>query len=88
MLLESVTSTAKRAEELLNSINDNKINLDTPIHIEEHFTGLFPWVCVCVCVSTGFAHEQEHFWKSVFDVFLLVFSSLIDLDFSTFCLQL
>ena len=42
MLLESVTSTAKRAEELLNSINDNKINLDTPIHIEEHFTGLFP----------------------------------------------
>ena len=42
MLLESVTSTAKRAEELLNSINDNKINLETPIHIEDHFTGLFP----------------------------------------------
>lgn len=37
MLLESVTSTAKRAEELLNSINENKI--DTPIHIEDHFTG-------------------------------------------------
>lgn len=41
MLLESVSSTAKRAEELLNSINENKINLETPNHIEDHFTGLF-----------------------------------------------
>ncbi|KDP45427.1 hypothetical protein JCGZ_09676 [Jatropha curcas] len=38
MLLESVTSTAKRAEELLNSINENKI--DSPIIIEDHFTAL------------------------------------------------
>ncbi|KAJ8775063.1 hypothetical protein K2173_020067 [Erythroxylum novogranatense] len=38
MLLESVTSTAKRTEELLNSINENKI--DIPIHIEEQFTAL------------------------------------------------
>ncbi|XP_060959025.1 paired amphipathic helix protein Sin3-like 2 isoform X2 [Cannabis sativa] len=39
MLLESVTSTAKRAEELLN-INDNKTNSESPINIEDHFTGL------------------------------------------------
>ncbi|CAA2982104.1 paired amphipathic helix Sin3-like 2 isoform X1 [Olea europaea subsp. europaea] len=37
MLLESVSSAAKRAEELLNSINDNA---DNPICIEEHFTAL------------------------------------------------
>lgn len=41
MLLESVSSTAKRAEELLNNINENKISLETPNHIEDHFTGLF-----------------------------------------------
>ncbi|KAG4128480.1 hypothetical protein ERO13_D09G023200v2 [Gossypium hirsutum] len=40
MLLESVSSTAKRAEDLLNSINENKINLDSPFHVEEHFTVL------------------------------------------------
>ncbi|KAJ7970915.1 Paired amphipathic helix SIN3-like protein [Quillaja saponaria] len=40
MLLESVSSAAKRAEELLNSINDNKINMGNPFHIEEHFTAL------------------------------------------------
>ncbi|XP_059670241.1 paired amphipathic helix protein Sin3-like 2 isoform X2 [Cornus florida] len=40
MLLESVSSTAKRAEELLNGINDNSINLESPIRIEEHFTAL------------------------------------------------
>lgn len=42
MLLESVTSASKRAEELLNSINDNKISTETPIQVEDHFTGLFP----------------------------------------------
>ncbi|PPE00510.1 hypothetical protein GOBAR_DD02460 [Gossypium barbadense] len=40
MLLESVSSTAKRAEDLLNSINENKINLDSPFHVEEHFSVL------------------------------------------------
>ncbi|BFG26777.1 hypothetical protein CerSpe_130510 [Prunus speciosa] len=40
MLLESVSSTAKRAEELLNSINENKISMESPIHIEDHFTAL------------------------------------------------
>lgn len=40
MLLESVSSTAKRAEELLNSINENKI--ETPFHhVEEYFTGWY-----------------------------------------------
>ena len=41
MLLESVSSTAKRAEDLLNSINENKINMDSPVGVEDHFTGLF-----------------------------------------------
>lgn len=41
MLLESVSSTAKRAEELLNSINENKITMESPIHVEDHFTGLY-----------------------------------------------
>lgn len=40
MLLESVNSTAKRVEELLNSINENRINFDTPIRVEDHFTSM------------------------------------------------
>ncbi|XP_076894723.1 paired amphipathic helix protein Sin3-like 2 [Bidens hawaiensis] len=40
MLLESVKSTAKRAEELLNNINNKTINPDTPIRIEDHFPAL------------------------------------------------
>lgn len=40
MLLESVSSTAKRAEEVLNNINENINNLETPIQIENYFTGL------------------------------------------------
>ena len=40
MLLESVSSTAKRAEELLNGINDNSIGADSPIRIEDYFTGM------------------------------------------------
>ncbi|GER29438.1 ABC transporter B family member [Striga asiatica] len=40
MLLESVSSTAKRAEELLNSINNNSVGSDGPILIEDYFTAL------------------------------------------------
>ncbi|GER35778.1 paired amphipathic helix protein Sin3-like 1 [Striga asiatica] len=40
MLLQSVSSTAKRAEELLNSINNNSVGSDGPILIEEYFTAL------------------------------------------------
>ncbi|KAL4581665.1 hypothetical protein LXL04_006191 [Taraxacum kok-saghyz] len=40
MLLESVSSTAKRAEELLNNINNKTISPDTPIRIEDYFTAL------------------------------------------------
>ncbi|KAK4409899.1 Paired amphipathic helix protein Sin3-like 2 [Sesamum angolense] len=40
MLLESVGSTAKRAEELLNSINNNSIGSDSAIRVEDHFTAL------------------------------------------------
>ncbi|XVE83876.1 hypothetical protein DITRI_Ditri16bG0123300 [Diplodiscus trichospermus] len=40
MLLESVSTTAKRAEDLLNSINENKINMDSPVLLEDHFTVL------------------------------------------------
>ncbi|GKU97035.1 hypothetical protein SLEP1_g10217 [Rubroshorea leprosula] len=40
MLLESVSSTAKRAEDLLNSINENKIKPDSPIRIGDYFTAL------------------------------------------------
>ncbi|KAJ9540584.1 hypothetical protein OSB04_027090 [Centaurea solstitialis] len=40
MLLESVSSTAKRAEELLNSINERSAGSEAPIRIEEHFTAL------------------------------------------------
>ncbi|WCJ20882.1 Paired amphipathic helix protein Sin3-like 2 [Euphorbia peplus] len=38
MLLESVTSTSKRAEELLNTFNENKIGI--PFNIEDHLTAL------------------------------------------------
>ncbi|KAI3768665.1 hypothetical protein L2E82_19495 [Cichorium intybus] len=40
MLLESVSSTAKRAEELLNKINNKTISQETPIRIEDYFTVL------------------------------------------------
>lgn len=39
MLLESVNVTTKRVEELLEKINNNTIKMDSPIRIEEHFTG-------------------------------------------------
>ncbi|XP_062023478.1 paired amphipathic helix protein Sin3-like 2 isoform X2 [Rosa rugosa] len=38
MLLESMSSTSKRAEELSNSMNENKLSMETQIHIEDHFT--------------------------------------------------
>lgn len=40
MLLESVSSTAKRVEDLLNNINNHSISADGPMRIEEHFTPL------------------------------------------------
>ncbi|XP_022740685.1 paired amphipathic helix protein Sin3-like 2 isoform X3 [Durio zibethinus] len=40
MLLESVSSTAKRVEDLLNSINENKISMDYPVRVDDHFTAL------------------------------------------------
>ncbi|XP_017636091.1 paired amphipathic helix protein Sin3-like 2 [Gossypium arboreum] len=40
MLLESVSSTAKRVEDLLNSINENEISLESPFCVEDHFTVL------------------------------------------------
>ncbi|PSS30420.1 Paired amphipathic helix protein Sin3-like [Actinidia chinensis var. chinensis] len=40
MLLESVSSTAKRAEDLLSRLNDNTISPDSPIRIEDYFTAL------------------------------------------------
>ncbi|KAH7852863.1 hypothetical protein Vadar_030208 [Vaccinium darrowii] len=40
MLLESVRSTAKQAEELLDCINDDTISSEGPIRIEDHFTAL------------------------------------------------
>ncbi|KAJ0830567.1 putative transcription regulator Others family [Helianthus annuus] len=40
MLLESVSATAKRAEDLLNNINNKSISTDVPIRIEDHFTAL------------------------------------------------
>lgn len=39
MLLESVNVTTKRVEELLEKINNNTIKTESPIRIEEHFTG-------------------------------------------------
>lgn len=40
MLLESVSSAIKHAEELLNAINDNSV--EGPIRIEDHLTGSHP----------------------------------------------
>ncbi|KAG5535017.1 hypothetical protein RHGRI_022955 [Rhododendron griersonianum] len=40
MLLESVNSSAKQAEELLNCINDNTISSEGLIRVEDHFTAL------------------------------------------------
>jgi len=41
MLLESVSSTFKRAEELLNNISESLHNMETPFHVENYFTGLY-----------------------------------------------
>lgn len=40
MLLESVSSTAKRVEDLLNNMNSNNICSDGPIRIDDYFTPL------------------------------------------------
>ncbi|KAK6913176.1 Paired amphipathic helix [Dillenia turbinata] len=40
MLLESVSSAAKRVEELINNVNDKKISLEGPINLDEYFTVL------------------------------------------------
>ena len=48
MLLESVSSTAKLAEDLLNSINENKINMDSSVRVEDHFTGLYLLLRYCI----------------------------------------
>lgn len=39
MLLESVSSTVKRMEELLNNISNNSVKFDSQFRIEDHFTG-------------------------------------------------
>ena len=39
MLLESVNVTTKRVEELLDKIKNNTIKTDSPIRIEDYFTG-------------------------------------------------
>ncbi|XP_017235252.1 paired amphipathic helix protein Sin3-like 2 isoform X2 [Daucus carota subsp. sativus] len=40
MLLESVSSTVKRMEELLNNISNNSVKFDSQFRIEDHFTAL------------------------------------------------
>ncbi|XP_071706353.1 paired amphipathic helix protein Sin3-like 2 isoform X2 [Rutidosis leptorrhynchoides] len=40
MLLESVISTTKHAEELLKGINDHSVGSDGPIRIEDHFSAI------------------------------------------------
>lgn len=40
MLLESVSSTIKRAEEWLNTLDNYTSGVDGPIRIEDHFTGV------------------------------------------------
>lgn len=44
MLLESVGSAAKSAEELLNIIIEKKISFEGSFRIEDHFTGLWAFV--------------------------------------------
>lgn len=39
MLLESVNVTTRRVEELLDKINDNTINSDSPVRVEDYLTG-------------------------------------------------
>nr|GMD16980.1 paired amphipathic helix protein Sin3-like 3 isoform X1 [Ipomoea batatas] len=40
MLLESVNVTTRRVEELLDKINDNTINSDSPVRVEDYLTAL------------------------------------------------
>ncbi|XP_019164891.1 PREDICTED: paired amphipathic helix protein Sin3-like 3 isoform X2 [Ipomoea nil] len=40
MLLESVNVTTRRVEELLDRINDNTINSDSPVRVEDYLTAL------------------------------------------------
>ncbi|KAK4771759.1 hypothetical protein SAY86_013534 [Trapa natans] len=41
MLIESVISTCKRVEELLNCSNENKSNFEIPFRVEIHFNALY-----------------------------------------------
>ena len=40
MLLESVGSAAKSAEDLLNTIIEKKISFEGSFQVEDHFTGV------------------------------------------------
>ena len=41
MLLESVNVTIKRVEDLLDKINADMIKAESPIRVEDYFTGTF-----------------------------------------------
>ena len=50
MLLESVGSAAKSAEELLNNIIEKKISIEGSFRVEDHFTGLLAFSdCSTLC---------------------------------------
>jgi len=51
MLLESVSSAAKRADELYNSIVENKISVESLSRIEDHFTGICQNNLILKCYS-------------------------------------
>ena len=51
MLLESVRSTAKRAIDLLNDINNNSVVEDGPVHIEDYFTCMVVFHLPCLALS-------------------------------------
>lgn len=57
MLLESVGSAAKSAEELLNIIVEKKISFEGSFRIEDHFTGLYALLrLVIVVLSVPFPY--------------------------------
>lgn len=44
MLLESVSSAARSAENLLNIITEKKLSFSGSFRIEDHFTGLYAFL--------------------------------------------
>ena len=79
MLLESVSSAVRSAENLLNIITEKKITFSGSFRIEDHFTGLYAFlepVAPCYIFSL-FPYFRAHIYLNLTIAFLIdIFAAL------------